>query len=79
MRKRVQDKVQALWKSWARLAHRVGTFQARVLLTILYSVVLLPFGICARLFANTLRTTGPPTEWQDRPQQTVDMLWAQKQ
>jgi hypothetical protein len=79
MRKRAQDKAQALWKSWARLAHRVGTFQARVLLTILYSVVLLPFGICARLFANTLRTTEPPTEWQGRPQQTVDMLWAQKQ
>ncbi|MGB9431650.1 MAG: hypothetical protein WBQ89_05370, partial [Candidatus Acidiferrum sp.] len=62
-----------------RLAHGVGTFQARVLLTILYSVVLLPFGICARLFANTLRTTEPPTEWQGRPQQKVDMLWAQKQ
>ena len=37
--------VKSLWSAWKRLAHKIGNFQARVLLTILYAVVVLPFGV----------------------------------
>ena len=79
MGKRARDKIEIFWAAWVRFAHRIGNFQAHVLLTILYAVALLPFGICVRLFADTLRTKERPTKWLDHPQQTVDMTWAQKQ
>jgi hypothetical protein len=79
MAKSTWDKAKALWAAWARLARRIGNFQARVLLTILYAVVLLPFGICVRLFADVLHTKLRPTKWLGRAQQSADMNWAHKQ
>jgi hypothetical protein len=73
------DKVKTVCAVWAGLAHVIGNLQARVLLTIVYALVLLPFGICARLFADTLRTKQRPTRWLGNPQQTVDLPWAHKQ
>ena len=52
-----------VWEAWKRLARKIGTFQARVLLTLLYAVLVLPFGICIRLFADPLRIKKRPTQW----------------
>jgi hypothetical protein len=79
MEKRVWDQAKSLWAAWARLAHRIGDFQARVLLTFLYVVILFPFALCVRLFADPLRTNERPAKWLDAPPQTLDMPWAQKQ
>jgi hypothetical protein len=79
MEKRVWEQVKGLWAAWARLAHRIGDFQARVLLTFLYAVILLPFAICVRLFADPLRTNQRPAKWLDAPQEALDMPWAHKQ
>jgi hypothetical protein len=73
------DNIKRFWQAWVRVARRIGNFQAHVLLTILYALVLLPFGVCVRLFADTLRTKERPTGWLDRTEQTVDMPWAHKQ
>jgi hypothetical protein len=73
------SRVKALWAAWTRLARGIGNFQARVLLTVIYILVLLPFGVCVRLFADTLRTKKRPTEWLYHPQQAIDMRWAHKQ
>jgi len=43
------------WEGWKRIAHKIGNFQARVLLTIFYGVLVLPFGLAARLFSDPLR------------------------
>ena len=61
------------------MAHRIGNFQAHVLLSVLYAVALFPFGICVRLFADPLRTKEPPTSWLSRPQELTDMPWAHRQ
>ena len=79
MRSSISEKVKTIWAGWKRLVHKVGTFQAHVLLTILYVVVLLPFGIGVRLFADLLHTGERPTKWLKYPQQSVDMHWAHKQ
>jgi hypothetical protein len=73
------DKAKALWTAWVRLARRIGHVQARVLLTMLYAVVLLPFGICVGLFADVLRTKVRPTKWLGRVEQSADINWARKQ
>jgi hypothetical protein len=71
--------LKALWGAWKRLAHKIGNFQARVLLTILYAIVILPFGLAARLFSDSLKIKNRPTKWIDRPLETYDMSWARKQ
>ena len=60
---------KALWVRWKRIAHAIGTFQARVLLTVLYVVLLPPFTLIARLAADPmqLRRDVRP-RWLVRPQ-----------
>jgi hypothetical protein len=67
------------WETWTRLAHKIGNFQARVLLTVFYGVLLLPFGLAVRLFSDPLRINRRPTQWLDHPDETHDLQWARKQ
>ena len=79
MWKTVWDKLKIFWKAWTRLAHKIGNFQARVLLTILYMFLVLPFGVLVRLFSDPLRIKHPPAHWLDHPQDVHDFEWAGKQ
>jgi hypothetical protein len=67
------------WHAWTRLAHKIGNFQARVLLTILYGVVVLPFGLVVRWFGDPLRIKQRPVSWLDHPKESYDMNWAKRQ
>ena len=67
------------WKAWSRLARKIGNFQARVLLTILYAVLVLPFGLMVRLFADPLHIKKRPTHWVDHPDEVNNMDWAMRQ
>jgi len=71
--------LKRLWEGWKKIAHIIGNFQARVLLTIFYAVLVLPFGVAARLFSDPLRIKKRPTEWLDHPNEATDMQWARKQ
>jgi hypothetical protein len=71
--------VKRLWEAWNLLAHIIGNFQARVLLTLLYGVLVFPFGAMVRLFADPLRIKKRPTRWLEHPDETHDMPWAQRQ
>jgi hypothetical protein len=67
------------WQAWKRLAHKIGNFQARVLLTIFYGVLILPFGLAARLFSDPLRIKRRPSEWLDHSSEPTDLQWARRQ
>ncbi len=71
--------LRRLWEFQKRLARRVGTFQARVLLTIFYAVLVLPFGLAVRWLSDPLRVKRRPTQWFDRPDTPADMTWARRQ
>jgi hypothetical protein len=75
----VVQNLKALWSAWKRLAHKIGDFQARVLLTILYAIVVLPFGVAARIFSDPLNIKNRPAKWTDHTPEEYDMVWAQKQ
>lgn len=79
MAQRLLERLQAVWKAWKRLAHKIGNFQARVLLTIIYATVVLPFGLMVRLFSDTLQIKQRPTTWIDRTPEVHDLDWARKQ
>lgn len=68
-----------VWQRWKRIARGVGTFQARILLTVFYAVLVLPFGIVVRLFSDPLRIQRRPTQWLERPDEAHDLQWAKRQ
>lgn len=49
------------WEAWKGLAHYIGNFQARLLLTLLYFSWLLPFGLLVRLASDPLDMRRAPT------------------
>ncbi len=79
MPKALYESLKRLWRAWTRLAHKVGNFQARVLLTVLYALVILPFGLVVRLFGDPLRIKKRPTNWLEHRNEVQDMEWAHRQ
>ena len=71
--------LKRLWQAWKLFAHKVGNFQARLLLTIMYGILVLPFGLVVRLFADPLRIKKRPAQWLDHPDEGQDMQWARRQ
>ncbi len=71
--------LKRLWEGWKRVAHVIGDFQARVILTIFYSVLVLPFGLVVRLLADPLHIRRLPERWHERPAETTDAEWARRQ
>lgn len=65
--------LKRIWQAWKRIARKIGNFQARVLLSIFYAVLVFPFGIGARLFSDPLRIKRRPTQWLDHPDDSCDM------
>ncbi len=58
--------VKRLWEGWKRIATVIGDFQARVVLSLFYFVVVLPFGMGVRMFADPLRIRRHgQTQWTD--------------
>ena len=66
------------WQSWKRIARKVGNFQARVLLTVFYATLMLPFGIAVRLLLDPLRIKKRPARWLDHPEEARDLQWAKR-
>ena len=73
------ETLKKLWAAWKRLAHKIGDFQARVILTVIYASLVLPFGLAVRMFADPLRIKRHPTAWLDHPQESTDMEFAHRQ
>lgn len=68
-----------LWERWKKIAHVIGNFQARLLLTLLYIILVLPFGLLVRLFSDPMRIRKLPQHWLDRPAQHGEGLeWARR-
>lgn len=62
-----------------KLAKKIGDFNARMILTLIYVVVLWPFGFMVRLFSDPLRIKKRPTQWLEHPDEVMDMKWAKRQ
>ena len=46
--------LRRLWEGWKRVGRKIGDFQARVLLTLFYFVILAPFAVVVRWRADPL-------------------------
>lgn len=56
----MRNVAKALWARWTRVAHVIGTFQARLILTVLYVVLLPPFALISRRGSVPARRRGAP-------------------
>ncbi len=67
------DRARALaaraWKRWTVIARVIGNFQARVLLSLFYFVVVPPFALIVKLGKDPLRLrlAAGATAWTERP------------
>ena len=46
---------KTIWKYWKNIGHKVGNFQARLILSFFYFVLVFPFAAIVRLGAKPLR------------------------
>ena len=67
----------AVWEWWTPIAHTIGVFQTKVILSVLYVVLLAPFSPVFRLKdALALRR---PAGWQKFRSRATDLASAKRQ
>jgi hypothetical protein len=71
--------LKKLWELWKKFAHFIGNVNARIILTVLYAVLILPFGLVVRLFADSLHSKKRPEKWFDHPPLANDLNEARRQ
>ena len=72
--------LKALWERWKKIAHAIGTFQARVILTVIYAVVLPLFALIARTVDDRLQLRRPASpRWLERRATASDLEDGRKQ
>ncbi|RME62504.1 MAG: hypothetical protein D6790_06170 [Caldilineae bacterium] len=70
-----------MWKRIRHILHRIGDFQARLLLGLLYVIFVLPTGLIARLGGSLLdhhASTGQ-SFWRSREPDSADLRHARRQ
>jgi hypothetical protein len=69
--------LRELWAAWKKIARKIGDFQARILMTIFYFVLLAPFALIVRRTSDPLAINpGTQRGWgvrQGEPEYTVEM------
>ncbi len=70
-----------LWTRWKHFAQKIGDFQARVILTILYYFVLGLAGVFVRLLRDPLHMKRQPqaSAWVPKPLEPVNLETARRQ
>jgi hypothetical protein len=69
------------WAAWTGFSRRMGNYQSRVWLSLLYFVVVLPFALVVRLFGAPLRTSASSSQgaWVQREGEATDLDSARSQ
>lgn len=69
------------WDQWRRIAKRIGHFQSRFLLSLMYFILVGPFALAFTLFADPLRLqrTRGAGHWLRREPSAQDMEEARRQ
>ncbi len=67
----MNEVIRLAWDRFKIITSIVGDVQGRVIVTLFYFTILVPFGIGARLFGDALHLRPAPPQWLERaPVQT---------
>jgi hypothetical protein len=66
--------LRKIWHKWKQFGQLMGDFLARIVLTVFYFTVFMPFGIAVRLLGDPLAIKERRPEWLARSTQehTID-------
>ena len=70
-----------VWEGWKRIAVLIGNLQARIILTLLYTVLVIPAGCVIKLMSDPLRLRRRQTStyWVTRETKMETLVDANKQ
>ena len=74
--------LRSWWRNTQRAAHAIGDFQARVILTVLYAIFVVPVGLFLRANDDTLgmrRKQDEASHWQPHESHAADVRAARRQ
>jgi hypothetical protein len=72
--------LRKLWQGWKRLGRFMGNLLARIVLTLFYFTVFVPFGLGATLFSDRLEIKKVPDSlWRPRDAQVDTLETARRQ
>jgi hypothetical protein len=58
--------LRQIWKKWLVVGQAIGDFIARIVLTIFYFTIFMPFGLIVRLMSDPLDIKKSRPAWLDR-------------
>lgn len=63
----MKEFLSKFWEVWKRFGRFMGNLVTRIILTLFYFTIFVPFGIGAKLFTDPLHIKGEPKEaWNKR-------------
>jgi hypothetical protein len=73
--------LKRIWAGWQRIGQFIGDFIARVVLSLFYFTLFVPFGIGVRLFGDPLdlKARARRSLWVDRPARDLALDDARRQ
>ncbi len=58
--------IKRIWNKWKKIAEKIGNFQATIIFSILYFLIVSPIGIIFSLFSDPLDFKSKPS-WKKIP------------
>ncbi len=71
--------LQRIWAGWKRFGHFMGDLLGRVVLTIFYFTIFLPFGLITTLLGDPLDMKKKAPQWHQRTTGDRTMTEAQRE
>jgi len=70
-----------MWDGWKHFAKMVGDFQARVILTVIYFLLVAPYAVIVRAVSDPLRTKSGAraSMWQGKAAERISLETARRQ
>jgi hypothetical protein len=62
----LKSKLKDLWQRWVKVSKKIGDFQARLLLSLFFLVMVLPLGMVVRLFSDPLGLKKTSPDWTSK-------------
>jgi len=78
---RLRDSLRVLWQGWKAIALRIGHFQTRLMLSLIYFVIVGPVALVLRLVSDPLgiKQRAARTRWRARHYPTLSLDQARRQ